>query len=218
MSIQLNPNEQLLRAEIQERMEKTRKAFAGSHVGDDVSKWILEAGERAHRLHMSLKNRGLEPRHHAYMIKNRELPPDDPQFYMHFHPIEDLLKFLADPHANDDPIDQTLGHEFTFAVYSRRWGHDDTYTFKRTADGWTVEHAAIGGPCDKGGHPFLYKNLEQDLIQYPHALDGWLEWLWNQAAEKGLPATDVQSALGELASWVNTTEKSAPAGGVWKDY
>jgi hypothetical protein len=40
------------------------------------------------------------------MIKNRQSQPDEPHFYMHYHPIEDLLKFLDDPHANDDPVEK----------------------------------------------------------------------------------------------------------------
>src|SRR5579859_2643365 len=164
MSIQLNTTEQSLRKEIEERVENARRAFAAGRIGDDVNEWIAEAGERAHRLHMLLKERGHVPKHHAYMVKNREMEPDSPQFYMHFHPLEDLLKFLIDEHANDDPVDQTIGADFTFRVYSRRWGHDDAYQVKRTEDGWTITHIAIGGPCDKGGRPFLFENFRQDSI------------------------------------------------------
>lgn len=152
------------------------------------------------------------------MIENREMQPDTLDFYMHFHPIQDLLKFLDDEHANDDPVDQTIGAEFSFRVYSRRWGHDDSYQVIRTKDGWDISHAAIGGPCDKGGNPFLFKNFRQDSIQHPARLDGWLEWLWNQAAEKGLTPAQVQAALAQLAEWVRQTEQSAPDGGVWEGY
>jgi hypothetical protein len=152
------------------------------------------------------------------MIENREMQPDNPDFYLHFHPLQDLLKFLEDEHANDDPEDQTIGTEFNFRVFSRRWGHDDTYKVTRTKDGWNIYHAAIGGPCDKGGQPFLFKNFHQDSIQYPAKLDGWMEWLWNQAAEKGLTAEQVQAALQELADWVSQTEKSAPSSDVWEGY
>ncbi|MEI6072011.1 MAG: hypothetical protein WCS31_09480 [Verrucomicrobiae bacterium] len=218
MSIELNPDEQALRAEIEERVGKAREEFAKGRIGDEVPVWIMEAGERAHRLHMALKERGHEPRHHGYMIKNRELQPDDPDFYMHFHPLEDLLKFLDDEHANDDPLDQTLGKEFTFRVFSRRWGHEDDYNINRNADGWTVTHAMIGGLCDKGGRPFLFENLRHDLIQYPEGLDGWLEWLWNRAASQGLTFEQVQEGLQQLADWVSDTERNAPGGGIWEGY
>ncbi len=219
MNIQLNANEQALRSEIEERMKMVRKAFAGIHIDDDdVHVWIDEAGERAHRLHMSLKERGFEPKHHAYMIENRELPPDNPQFYIHFHPIEDLLKFLDDEHANDDPVDQTIGLDFTFRVFSNRWGHDDTYSVKRTEDGWIISHLAIGGSCDKGGRPFLFENLRHDSIKFPARLDGWMEWLWDKALSEGLTQAQVQEALQELAGWVSSTERNAPSDGIWKGY
>lgn len=218
MSIHLQPNEEQLRSEIAERVNFLRKAFSDSRLGEDVQKAILEAGERAHRLHMLLKARQSEPKHHEYMIRNRELPPTDPDFYMHFHPLEDLLKFIEDPHANDDPVDQTIGEEFEFRVFSRRWGHEDTYRITRTEEGWDVRNLVIGGPCDKAGHPSLFHNFEQDSIAYPATLDSRMEWLWNQAKNKGLSKEAVQNALRELAGWVSLTEKSAPDSGIWEGY
>jgi hypothetical protein len=218
MKIQLKQDEEWLRAQIQERIDKARKAFAESRIDEEVNRWIMEAGQYAHQLHSSLKNRGVEPKHHDYMLRNRELPADDPNFYMHFHPIEDLLKFLEDEHANDDPLDQTVDAEFSFRVFSRRWNHDDNYSVKRTKDGWLIKHIAIGGPCDKGGRPFLFENFRQDFIQFPKDLEEWMEWLWNQASSQGLTQAQVQSALQELADWVSNTERTAPTGGVWEGY
>lgn len=218
MAIQLNPAEAELHREIMERFERAKRAFAESRLDDDVNTTISEAGERAHRLHMLLKARNLEPRHHAYMVSNRELQPDDPNFYMHFHPIEDLLKFINNPNANDDPVDQTINADFTFRIFSRRWGHDDIYRFKRTTSGWDVRYVAIGGPCDKGGRPFLFENFRQDSIQYPSGLDGWMEWLWDQAEGQGLTREQVQEALQQLADWVSSTERGAPIEGVWEGY
>jgi len=218
MSIQLQADEQALRAKIDERVAEARQAFERGRIGPEVSTLIAEAGQDAHKLHMALKGRGLEPKHHAYMVKNRELQPDHEEFYMHFHPLEDLLKFLDNEHANDDPVDQTIGSEFTFRVFSKRWGHDDNYTVKRTSEGWAVSHIAIGGPCDKGGRPFLFENLRQDSIQFPEGLDGWMEWLWTKAAEDGLSAEQVQAGLQQLADWVSATERNAPCGGIWEGY
>lgn len=215
MSIQLQPAEEDLRLKIEKRVKLARKAFSESRLGEDVQKVILEGGELAHKLHMLLKDRGLEPKHHGYMIRNRELQPDDPEFYMHFHPLEDLLKFIENPDANDDPKDQTIGEEFEFRFFNRRWGHDDTYRITRTEVGWAVRHIAIGGACDKGGHPYLFENLDQDFVAYPSKLDWRLEWLWDQAEKQGLSKNDVQQALQELAEWVSTTENSAPTAGVW---
>lgn len=218
MRIELTPDEATLRTEIAELMDRASKAFDDGRSSEDAVKLIEDAGERSHRLHMLLKNRSKEPRHHAYMIENREMQPDNPDFYLHFHPIQDLLKFLDDEHANDDPEDQTIDTEFSFRVYSRRWGNEDTYKVTRTKDGWDISNLAIGGPCDKGGQPFLFRNFRQDSIQYPARLDGWLEWLWNQAAEKGLTKEQVQAAIQELADWVSQTEQSAPDGGLWEGY
>lgn len=218
MSIKLYAHEKKIRDEIVERMDKARKAMAESRIDDQVRTWIMEAGKLAHELHKQLKIRGHEPQHHKYMIKNRGMNPNNPEFYMHFHPIEDLLKFLDDEHANDDPEDQTIGAKFTFKVFSNRFSHEDTYAVERTELGWKIVNIAIGGPCDKGGNPFLYMNFRQDSIQYPAGLEGWMEWLWKQAAEEGLTQKQVQDGLNQLADWVSKTEKNTPKGGVWKGY
>lgn len=218
MSIELTENEKNLREEIRGQLDTVYKMLKKYRIDNEVQDLIEKMGKNAHELHMSLKNNGNEPHHHEYMLENREVEPEDPQFYMHVHPVEDLLKFIDDPHANDDPKDQTIGQDFEFRVYSRRWGHEDIYLFKRTAEGWDIQFLLKSGPCDKGGNPFLFDNLNHDLIQYPRGLDGWLEWLWEQAASKGLSKGEVQTALNELADWVCCTETNAPSGDVWKGY
>lgn len=68
-----------------------------------------EMAETAHELHMSLKDSGNEPKHHKYMLENRGVPVEDIEFYNHIHPVDDLLKFIDDINANDDPEDTTIG-------------------------------------------------------------------------------------------------------------
>ncbi len=218
MSIKLLEKEQELLTEIERRLNQIRASYAGAiPEKEDIGKLTQEMGEQAHELHMSLKSRGIEPKHHAYMIENRKLEPDHEEFYMHVHPVEDLLAFINDPHANDDPVDQTMGQKFTFTVYSRRWGHDDTYTLLRTDTGWDVEFTH-SGPCDKGGRPFLYSNFNNDMVEYPAGLKGRLEWLWDRASDEGLSHEAVQLALVELANWVKATTERAPRGSVWEGY
>jgi len=218
MSIELLADEMLLRNQIAENMMKIDEAFNAGNADETAEKLIEKTGDLAHHLHMLLTKRGIEPRHHAYMIDNRGLQPDHPKFYVHYHPIEDLLAFIEDEHANDDPVDQTIGSKFSFQVYSRRWGHPDTYTIIRTENGWNVSHLAINGECDKGGQPFLFRNFQQDYIQYPIGLERRMEWLWDQSLTEGLTKEQVQDGLQQLADWVSTTEKAAPRQGVWERY
>lgn len=219
MSIELESDENKLRNEIEVLITKIRKAFERYDIDDDNANVLIkEAGECSHKLHMLLKNRGIEPKHHAYMIENRELESDDPNFYMHIHPIEDLLKFLDDEHANDDPIDTTIGADFKLPIFSGRWGREDIYSIKRTEDGWIIKNVSIGGPCDKGGRPFLFENFRHDSIQYPARLDGWMEWLWEKASTEGLTHNQVQESLQQLGEWVSNTEKSAPKDGIWEGF
>ncbi|MCK4606819.1 MAG: hypothetical protein KAU35_05940 [candidate division Zixibacteria bacterium] len=216
MRIELVSAEQSLHKDIESRLEQVRSAYEGSAFEiADIRTLIQEMGKMAHQLHMALKGRGHKPNHHKYMIKNRDMPSDDPEFYMHVHPVEDLLAFIKDPHANDDPEDQTIGHEFTFVWFSKRRNRSETNKLTRTETGWDIL-ATLRGPCNKAGRPFLYSNFTNDMIHYPAELEGYLEWLWVQASEQGLPHEVVQEALEQLANWVEATSHSAPSGGVWE--
>lgn len=159
----------------------------------------------------------VKPKHHKYMIKNRGVPENTREFYNHYHPVEDLLKFIKDPHANDDPEDQTINHKFKIDIFSRRWGHTDVYHFKRTTKGWLIGSIAGIRECNKRGEPYFFKDLEHDSINYPKGLPGYLEWLWIQAKEKGLTHDQMQNALNELAVWINSCERNTPQG-VWDGY
>lgn len=216
--LNLTPEEKKLATEIRSAL-KTIK----SQIGHGVPPGAIDAlGQKAHELHMLLKKRGHEPRHSSAMMNNREAPPVSPKFYQHIHPVEDLLSFLADQHANDDPVDVTIGGEFTFPVHSRRWGHRDSYRIRRTHTGWNVGHmqqvaagpdARVAGKDGTG----LFAMLDHDSINYPEALPRYFEYLWEQAADQGLTSERVQKAITGLADWVSACEKASP-GGIFKAY
>ncbi len=168
-----------------------------------------EMSKAAHQLHMSLESK---PKHHCYMIENRGVDPDDIEFYYHIHPVEDLLAYLDDTHANDDPEDQTIGHKFKLRVFCQKWGYKDTYCLTRNVNGWFCEFNTHNGQGDKSAGPILYQILEHDSISYPHDLPRFMSWLWMQAYEKGLCHGDVQKALDDLADWISHCEKCVPHG------
>ncbi len=213
--VQLSPEQEALRNRLRERLDDIR-ARLRSNKDVDPSE-IEHLGQDAAKLHASLKRDGIVVRHHKYMVKNRGMDPDHPDFYMHIHPVEDLLSFIEDQSANEDPEDLTLDHEFTFEVYSRRWGHKDTYRLTRTKTGWIVKHmqeVRAGRDGRVGSRPGtgLFRYLDHDSINYPADLPGYLEWLWVCAAEDGLSPSEVQEALQTLADWVSVVEQESPGG------
>lgn len=210
-AVPLNPKQQVLRDEIQKDLDRIYETFKKRPSEQDLlTDLICNIGKKAHKLHCSLKRSGHPPIHHDYMIKNREMKPDHIKFYMHVHPVEDLLKFIENEDANRDPEDKTIGHEFKFKVYSHRWGYEDTYIIKRTAYGWHVSFRPTNGPCDKRGYPTLFDNFRYHSIAYPHDLGSWLEELWYKAQDKGLSHDQVKKALDSLSEWVEKVEKTAP--------
>lgn len=163
-----------------------------------------EMGRVAHKLHMSLDP---YPTHHSYMIENRGMPATDPKFYEHLHPCKDLLAYLQDPTANDDPKDHTMGDEFTFRVWTRRWGHYDTYHLTRNEEGWYVRFISKFGQGDRSGEPALQHALTHDSVSFPRTLDIKMT-IWEQAKNLGLTHDEVQAAINEVAEWVSETERN----------
>ncbi len=216
-AIILDENQQKLRDEIEEELNEIRKA-KNEYQPDNIKSKIKDLGKKAHKLHLELKKTGNEPKHHKYMYENRRVSPDTLEFYEHIHPVEDLLKFIDNPSANDDPVDQTLGEEFEFPVYSSRWGHKDNYKIKRTKNGWKIDFLTIGGTSDKRGYPYLFKNFEQDGIEYPKSLGMRMEWLWERAKEDGLSKERLQEELNRLAEWISEIEEKQPRLGVWQGF
>ncbi|HCU35317.1 MAG TPA: hypothetical protein DGT21_07575 [Armatimonadetes bacterium] len=101
------------------------------------------------------------------------------------------------------------------SVYNSRFRHNDDYDITRTPDGWRIEFMDTHGrdaDCDTRGHPALYANLDQDSINYPAALGGYLDFLWRKATAHDMAKEQVQEALDLISEWLQTIEQSKPAG------
>lgn len=213
--VTLSQDENAIKAQIEDLLDSIKKEILSGR--DGTVEMIRELGDKAANLHRILSDRGIEVKHHKYMIKNRGMKPNDPSFYKHIHPVEDLLKFLEDQSANNDPEDKTIGHKFDFKVFSRRWGHEDQYSITRTPTGWIVKwlgEIACGrdGRVNREPSTGIFELLDHDSINYPEELPGYVEWLWERAAEDGLSPKDVQDAINCLADWVSLVERNSPTG------
>lgn len=202
----------------QEQLRKTiennlaiikRKELSGAR----LERAFEEMSDAAHRLHMSLNPK---PKHSRKMIENRGMDPSNSNFYCHIHPVEDLLAYLDDIHANDDLEDQTIDKEFRLKIYSTKAEDYLEYKLIRTENGWSFSSSCWEGECDKDGHPFLFKALRRDAIKYPNRLDLYLGWVWDSAQDKCLSENDLQRALDELGEWISLCEKNAPRSSFWE--
>ena len=223
--LKLKPEEQKLFDEIEQAVQTMRDTYGIRHAGksmkggnkplghDELLKMQSDNAQRCFKLHRLLKRRGYAPIHSKYMLKNRGASTSESfEFYNHFHPQEDLVKFVKNPSANvaeTNPVDTTLGEEFNMPVYTKRWGHYDTYTLTRTIDGWNFKFFGISGPCDKEGHPFLYKNLEHDFVSYPSDLKYYISSIWSRA-DQGASKEDVQNLFDKVSRWISLCEEKKP--------
>ncbi len=199
--------ENLIKA-IQEDLAKVKKLIRShqwSRRNSEHNQIWVRMVEKAQGLHEIVN-----AKHHNYMIKNRGCQPNDPEFYNHIHPIEDLLAFIEDPNANNDYEDVTLDQEFDFKIYTSRWGYDDTYKLKRIENGWSLNHISINGECNKDGVPYLFANLDHDGVSYPVNLSNHIYSLWEAASKEGLNHKQVQAYLDKLSDWVKQCEKTEP--------
>lgn len=210
MKIQLNQDQEKIKAQIQKMFDEAMGYFAGKSSdipSNRMEEIIRKMGDLSHELHTQLEPK---PKHHKYMIQNRGMEPENPQFYYQIHAIEDLLKYLEDSNANNDPEDITLNEEFIFKIYTRRWGHYDLYNVIRNEKGWIVSHLSHSGQGGKNADPILSYILRHDSISYPQNLPNIMEVIWARAEEEGLTKEDVQRMLDQVAEWINLVEKNYP--------
>ena len=119
--IKLTPEEQEIFDRLEANVKKCRERFEEDTPPETISSIITENAKLCVKLHMSLKKRDIPPIHSKYMIKNRgTLTSESFEFYNHFHPQEDLLKFIQSPTSNRIGIkpDVTMGIEFKFKVWT----------------------------------------------------------------------------------------------------
>lgn len=210
MKVQLNPKQEKMKMQIQELFDEAMGYFAGrsSDIPSNRMEEIIRImGELSHELHMQLEPK---PKHHKYMIQNSGMEPENPEFYYQIHAIEDLLKYLEDSNANNDPEDITLNENFDFKVYTRRWGHYDLYNVTRNEKGWFISHLSHKGQGGKNADPILSYILRHDSVSYPQNLPSIMEDIWVRAEEEGLTKEEVQNMLDQVAEWISVVERNYP--------
>lgn len=155
---------------------------------------------------------GLLPIIQEHLMVNSGIIPENSiiDFYYHYHMLTALLKEVeGEGVVLSMKGDLNINKILTFSVYSRRWGHKDTYHIERTIDGWNVRHISINGRCEKNGEGALFSNLHHDGIFFPE--DGVrhaLESLWNLADENEMHVKELQEKLQQIANWISIVEET----------
>lgn len=147
------------------------------------------------------------------MMINSEMIPEDnlTEYYNHYHTLEDMYEVLIGNlvPSNSYKGDLNLNKKLSFEVYTRRWGHTDTYRIERRIKGWFISHISINGLSNKQGEPTLSANLKHDSIQYPEeGIKYAFETLWELADETEMSVDELQTKLQEIADWISEIEKT----------
>lgn len=186
------------------------------------------AGDRYQKLFDKLKeiipiiHWGRLPIFNKYLIYNREKNPELEMIEFYEHP--DCLNALLNEVKNKGIVlsnksDDTLDKEMPFKVYTRRWGHEDRYSIKRTVNGWYCGYLAIGGECKKNGEGGLFNNLKHDYVFFPQ--DGVayaMEKLWEEADEGEIEFDELVKRIQQIADWISAVEKSIDKQPEWVGY
>jgi len=118
--------------------------------------------------------------------------------------------------------------DFSVEVFSRHWGHDNTYSFELRSSEMKiigVQKSALcskqeGGDCawtgynDSSGNP-LVMVLENDRIYPPSVFVRAMESAWEAWLDGRLDDTQVQEEMRLLFEWLNTVSKSRPSSKFW---
>ena len=121
--------------------DAAEKNIYRAYVGDKYQKMFEKLKDIIPIIHW-----GRLPIFNKYLIYNRE---KDPEFeMMEFYEHPDCLNALLNEVKNmgiilSNKCDDTLNKIMEFKVYTRRWGHTDTYFIKRTVDGWYCENRRV---------------------------------------------------------------------------
>lgn len=197
--------------------ENAEKNMYRAYVGDNYQKMFERLKELIPIIHW-----GRLPIFNKYLIYNRE---KDPEFeMMEFYDHPDCLKALLNEIKNKGIIlsnksDDTLDKKIEFKVYTRRWGHEDAYSIKRTVCGWYCEYFAIQGKCKKNGEGGLFMNLDHDYVFYPkEGVSYAMERLWEDADEGIIDFNELSRRVQQIADWISAVEKAISAQPEWVGY
>lgn len=165
---------------------------------------------------------GRLPIFNKYLLYNREKDPELEMIEYYEHP--DCLNALLNEVKGKGLIlsnksDDTLDKEIPFKVYTRRWGHENGYSIKRTVNGWHCGYIATRGECKKNGEGGLFNNLDHDSVFYPK--DGVayaMEKLWEAADEEEIDFDELTKRIQQIADWISAVEKSIDTQPEWVGY
>lgn len=97
-------------------------------------------------------------------------------------------------------------------IYTRKLDRVENYSIEKLPDGWEIHKPGIGGKCDRTGEPYLFKNLRQDLVNYPIMLGSYMEFLWQKTEEENMSDEEIQKHFDTLGKWLEQVEKLSPEG------
>ena len=218
-AVPLNSEEKCLRDQLVLMLETIDKKIS---VFSSDKKYFSQMCKVAHYLHLKLCQRGHEPKHHLYMIKNRGCKPEEREFYKHLDPIRDLIAFTFDINANDDTEDLIGDHVFPFNIevnnsfykfeiirfqagFILKWKNTDTTVSSSSLDSY------VYGPYKA---EFLQKNC--DMI-CPHEFDSFMYYLFNQTKKRTVTIKVLAEAIEELRLWLCSINKNVPKSEFWKN-
>lgn len=130
-------------------------------------------------------------------------------YYNDFSALNDLYNWIRNMEYWKPSFygDCNLNIDMKFSVYSRRWGHRDTYYIQRTIDGWLVTFMGERKKAEKDGCGALINNMKHDYIFFPEDdFKDAMSTLWNMADEREMSSGELADKLQNIADWISAIE------------
>jgi len=105
--------------------------------------------------------------------------------------------------------DCNLNKKIEIKIFTRRWGHEDIYIFKRTIEGWEVSFMGERKECDRNGEGGFFDFLKKDFVFFPEeGVKHAVKILWEEADKTKMSIEELQRKLQEIADWISDVEKN----------
>jgi len=119
--------------------------------------------------------------------------------------------------------------KFNIAIYSPRWGHDDSYRFEINKHRMKIRNAGKEAIClwveghdpKWSGHDSLTGNplqniLENDSIYPPSIFVSALTSAWEAWRMDDIDSDQLKSEISELCNWLNVVSTNRPKSEFWR--
>lgn len=118
-----------------------------------------------------------------------------------------------------------MSYTVELRIFSPRWGHEDTYSVELSRESLRISMQARAARATwRDGHDPEWSGdsildiMSNDSIYAPAVTQNLFEYVWREWRGGGLSDSEADTALQEVADWLNTITRAKPQSEFWRGY